>query len=42
MLYGIPAPRPRRSSEVNAKSEKKKMMTNKLLKKGTAKSRRAS
>lgn len=27
MLYGIPAPRPRRSSKFSTKSEKKKMMT---------------
>ena len=40
MLYGIPAPRPRRSSKFSAKSEKKKMMTNKLLKTGAAKGRR--
>ena len=41
MLYGIPAPRPRRSSKFSAKSEKKKMMTNKSLEKGGSKTRRA-
>jgi hypothetical protein len=41
MLYGIPAPRPRISSTFGAKSEKKKMMTNKSLKRDAAKSRRA-
>jgi hypothetical protein len=41
MLYGIPAPRPRRSSKFSAKSETKKMTTSKSLKTGAAKSRRA-
>jgi len=41
MLYGIPAPRPRISSKFSAKSEQKKMMANKSLKRGAAKSRRA-
>ena len=41
MLYGIPAPRPRISSKFSAKSEQKKMMANNLLKRDTAKSRRA-
>jgi hypothetical protein len=42
MLYSIPAPRPRRSSKLSAKSERKKMVTNKSLKRDSAKSRRAS
>jgi hypothetical protein len=41
MLYGIPAPRPRISSKFSAKSEQKKMMANKSLKRDAAKSRRA-
>lgn len=40
MLYGIPAPRPRISSKFSAKSEQKKMMANKSLKRDAAKNRR--
>ena len=36
MLYGIPAPRPRISSKLSAKSEQKKMMANKSLKRDAA------
>jgi len=39
MLYGIPAPRPRISSK--SKSEQKKMMANKSLKRDAARDRRA-
>jgi hypothetical protein len=41
MLYGIPAPRHRISSKFNAKSEQKKIMANKLFKRGAVKNRRA-
>ena len=42
MLYGIPAPRPQISSKFSAKSEQKKMMANKPLKRDVAKHRRAT
>ena len=41
MLYGIPAPRPRISSKFSTQSEQKKMVSNKALKRDTAKSCRA-
>jgi len=41
MLYGIPAPRPRISSKFSAKSEQKKILANKSLKRDAARNRRA-
>jgi hypothetical protein len=41
MFYGIPAPRPRIRSKFGAKSQQRKMMANKSLKRDAAKDRRA-